>query len=120
VLAQIVKLNEARDLGLEGRKSLAILSAEKNSSAVTLRHVEIPVASADDQVREPHSHPDTEECIHVLSGRGVFCTNASETELARGDTVLVPTGELHVTRNIGNVPLVLLCFFPVGKLDAHG
>jgi len=119
-LAQVVKLRQAQDLGLEGRKSLAILSADKNVSAVTLRHVEIPVVSAEDDVRKPHSHPDTEECIHVLSGRGVFCTDADETELERGDTVLVPPGELHVTRNIGNVPLVLLCFFPVGKLDAHG
>ena len=120
MLAQIVKLKQARDLGLEGRKSLAILSADKSTSAVTLRHVEIPVASTEDDTREPHSHPDSEECIHVLSGRGVFCTDAGETELERGDTVLVPTGELHVTRNTGNVPLVLLCFFPVGKLDAHG
>jgi hypothetical protein len=25
-----------------------------------------------------------------------------------------------VTRNIGNTPLVLLCFFPLGDLDSHG
>jgi hypothetical protein len=25
-----------------------------------------------------------------------------------------------VTRNIGDTPLVLLCFFPLGDLDSHG
>ena len=34
-----------------------------------------------------------------------------------GDTILVPAGELHATRNIGNEPLVLLCFFPVGDIS---
>jgi oxalate decarboxylase/phosphoglucose isomerase-like protein (cupin superfamily) len=29
-----------------------------------------------------------------------------------GDTILVPAGELHVTRNTGSSPLRLLCFFP--------
>jgi oxalate decarboxylase/phosphoglucose isomerase-like protein (cupin superfamily) len=27
---------------------------------------------------------------------------------------------LHVTRNTGNTPLVLLCFFPLSNLAAHG
>jgi oxalate decarboxylase/phosphoglucose isomerase-like protein (cupin superfamily) len=36
--------------------------------------------------------------------------------LKAGDTLLVPAGELHVTRNSGTEPLTLLCFFPVGDV----
>lgn len=118
-MARLVKLEEARNLGLSGRKSLEIISAEEGAAAVTLRHVEIPVPSPGEERRGPHSHSDCEECIHVLSGRGLFCTDEGESALQVGDTVLISPGELHVTHNTGDTPLVLLCFFPLGDLNAH-
>ncbi|MCW5602942.1 MAG: cupin domain-containing protein [Burkholderiales bacterium] len=36
--------------------------------------------------------------------------------LKAGDTILIPPGEKHVTRNTGTEPLVLLCFFPVADI----
>ena len=121
-MARVVKLEDATELGLPGRISREIFSAKESASPITLRHVEIPVATPGEAPRDLHSHSDCEECIHVLSGRGLFCTNESdiETVLQPGDTVLVPRNELHVTRNTGDVPLVLLCFFPLGDLNAHG
>ncbi len=118
-MARVIKLQEARDLGLPGRKSLEIVSAEEGAAAVTLRRVEIPVPSSGENPRTPHSHRDCEECIHVLSGRGLFSTDEGESPLQPGDTVLIPPGESHVTYNTGDTPLVLLCFFPLGDLDAH-
>ena len=41
----------------------------------------------------------------------------SQHPLRAGDTILVPAGEMHVTRNTGAVPLVMLCFFPVAGID---
>jgi oxalate decarboxylase/phosphoglucose isomerase-like protein (cupin superfamily) len=32
--------------------------------------------------------------------------------------MLIPPGEKHVTRNTGDEPLVLLCFFPVADVTA--
>ena len=119
-MARIIKLKEARDLGLPGRKSLEIISGEEGAVAVTLRHVEIPVAADGNEQRSPHLHSDCEECIHVLSGSGLFCTDDDEQALLPGDTILVPPGEPHMTRNTGDTPLVLLCFFPLSDLDAHG
>ncbi len=118
-MVRIVRLDEARNLGLAGRTSLEIFSANEGAEAVTLRYVEIPVPAADEGLRRPHTHNDCEECIHVLSGHGMFCTADGESELVPGDTVLVPPGELHVTRNTGDTPLALLCFFPVSDLRAH-
>ena len=48
--------------------------------------------------------------------------NGSESgdhELGAGDTILIPAGEPHVTRNTGSEPLVLLCFFPTARVTAR-
>ena len=119
-MARVVRLEKARNLGLPGRKSLEIISDAEGSKAVTLRYVEIPIPATGEELRLPHSHSDCEECIHVLSGRGLFCTDEDEQVLQPGDTILIPSGELHVTRNTGETPLVLLCFFPLSNLDIHG
>ena len=85
---------------------------------MTVRHVEIPPAPSG-TTREPHSHSDSEECIHVLSGAGAFWTEAGEQPVKPGDTIHVPPGERHYTRNTGPDPLVLLCVFPTASLGKH-
>ncbi len=109
---KVIHPGDAKDLKLPGRKSLELVSREVGSDAVTLRLVEIPVATPDEPSRNPHRHNDFEECMYVLSGEGVTCTESGDVQIAAGDTILVPSGELHVTRNTGGKPLRLLCFFP--------
>ena len=117
-MARVLTQADAKSMGLPGRKSLEIVSGEKGSQAVTLRLVEIPVPQPGDKPRSMHFHKGFEECIHVMSGEG--CT---ETEgggkhpLKAGDTILIPSGEKHATRNTGKEPLVLLCFFPVADIS---
>lgn len=106
-------------MGLPGRKSVEIASAERGTQNVTLRLVEIPVPRAGDKPRAPHRHEGFEECIHVLSGEGRTEAGSDEFHLSPGDTIVIPAGEMHVTRNTGNVPLVLLCFFPVGDVASR-
>jgi quercetin dioxygenase-like cupin family protein len=112
-MARVIRQDEAKSLGLPGRKSLEIVSGDKGARAVTLRLVEIPVASPGEAPRGPHRHNDFEECIYVLSGQGTTHADSGEHPLKAGDTILIPPGEMHVTRNTGTAPLVLLCFFPV-------
>ena len=109
---------DAKSMGLPGRKSLEIVSGEKGSQAVTLRLVEIPVPKPGDKPRGMHFHKGFEECIHVMSGEG--CTETEDGgkhRLKAGDTILIPPGEKHATRNTGTEPLVLLCFFPVPDIS---
>ena len=115
-MARVYTQADAKRLGLPGRKSLEILSGEMGARGVTLRLAEIPVPEQGETPRGPHHHSDFEECIYVLSGQGVTHADSGEYPLAAGDTILIPPGEKHVTRNTGNTPLLLLCFFPVADI----
>lgn len=111
-MVRIIHPSEAKDLNLPGRKSLEIVSAAVGATEVTLRLVEIPVPAPGEAPRNPHRHVDFEECMYVLSGEGLTCTPNGDSPVSAGDTILVPPGELHVTRNTGSTPLRMLCFFP--------
>lgn len=115
-MARVLTQAGAKNLGLPGRKSLEIVSGEAGSQAVTLRLVEIPAQQPGEAKRGPHHHDDFEECIYVLSGEGCTESASGDHPLQAGDTILIPPGEPHVTRNTGNVPLMLLCFFPVARV----
>jgi len=115
-MARVFTQAEAKQLGLPGRKALEIVSGEKGALGVTLRLAEIPVPQPGESLRGPHQHSDHEECIYVLSGKGTTFADSGEYPLKPGDTLLIPPGEKHVTRNTGNEPLLLLCFFPVADI----
>jgi mannose-6-phosphate isomerase-like protein (cupin superfamily) len=112
-MAKLFKQSEAKQLGLPGRKALEIVSGARGSRNVTLRIAEIPVPQAGEPPRAAHHHSDFEECIFVLAGEGTTFADSGEYSLKPGDTLLMPAGEKHVTRNTGKEPLLLLCFFPV-------
>ena len=116
-MARVLTQAAARQLGLAGRKSLEIVCGETGAQAVTLRLVEIPVPGPGDALRGPHFHNGFEECIYVLSGEGCTEADSGSYPLRTGDTLLIPSGEKHVTRNTGATPLMLLCFFPVADIS---
>ena len=72
------------------------------------------------QVRDVgrHQHGDFEECIYVLKGRGTTYAGDAVLPVQAGDTIHIPPREAHVTRNTGDEPLVLLCFFPTADVSA--
>jgi quercetin dioxygenase-like cupin family protein len=117
-MARLFTPASAKQLGLPGRNALEIVSGEKGAQRVTLRLVEIAVAQPGEPPRAPHHHSDFEECIYVLSGQGTTFAESGEYPLQPGDALLMPSGEKHVTRNTGNEPLLLLCFFPVADITA--
>ena len=118
-MAKLFKQSEARQLGLPGRQAMEIVSGARGSRNVTLRLAEIPVPRPGESLRAAHHHNDFEECIFVLSGEGRTFADSGEYPLKAGDTLLMPAGEKHVTRNTGTEPLLLLCFFPVPVIT-HG
>jgi quercetin dioxygenase-like cupin family protein len=117
-MARLFKRGEAKELGLPGRKAVEIVSGKRGAHGVTLRLVEIPVVKPGHELRAAHQHSEFEECIYTISGRGTTFADSGEYEMRPGDTLLMPPGEKHVTRNVGSEPLVLLCFFPVADITA--
>jgi mannose-6-phosphate isomerase-like protein (cupin superfamily) len=117
-MARLFHQSGAKRLALPGRQALEIVSGESGSCSVTLRLAEIPVPKPGESPRAAHHHSDFEECIYVLSGEGTTFADSGEFPLKPGDTLLMPAGEKHVTRNTGEVPLLLLCFFPIPDITA--
>ena len=115
-MPRVIRMHEAMRLTPPGRVTYEIVSAATAGASITLRRVEIPPAGSASARRGQHRHAEFEECIHVLSGRGMTSSGGNDTEVGPGDTILVAPGEFHATRNIGDEPLVLLCFFPVGDI----
>jgi quercetin dioxygenase-like cupin family protein len=115
-MARVFTQGAAKSLGLPGRTALEIVSGEGGASGITLRKVEIPVPAPGDSPRSRHVHNDFEECIYVLAGEGLTEADSGNYLLKAGDAIVVPAGEKHATRNTGDEPLTLLCFFPVGDI----
>jgi mannose-6-phosphate isomerase-like protein (cupin superfamily) len=116
-MAKVFTQAGARNLNLPGRTSLEIVSGRIGSHSATLRLVEIPVETGSGPNRAAHLHADFEECIFVVSGSGTTHADSGDYSVNAGDTILIPAGEKHFTRNTGKVPLRLLCFFPVADIS---
>lgn len=117
-MAHVTRAGNAESLGLPGRKAFEVISKNTGARAVTFRLVEIPVAGGQQEARQPHFHEDFEECIYLLSGKGISTVDGVDHPLEAGDTILIAPGERHMTRNNGQEPLTLLCFFPVADIAA--
>jgi mannose-6-phosphate isomerase-like protein (cupin superfamily) len=109
-MARLIKISEAKKLGLPGRNSLQPISGEIGSR-ITVRVAEIAPVSPNDPPRGPHLHHGFEECIYVLQGTGVTCTDSGEIPFKPGDLILIGPNEKHMSRNTGTEPIRLLCFF---------
>ncbi|HZP86138.1 MAG TPA: cupin domain-containing protein [Burkholderiales bacterium] len=56
-----------------------------------------------------HKHLRTEELYHITAGRGRMRLADNDFPVGPGDTVHIPPGTAHAVRNIGDVPLRILC-----------
>jgi len=63
---------------------------------------------------QPHRHPNCTEAIHVLAGRVEQRRGEQWVELTPGDTILIPAGATHQTRNVGDETAVLMIAYSSG------
>jgi oxalate decarboxylase/phosphoglucose isomerase-like protein (cupin superfamily) len=62
-----------------------------------------------------HNHPESEEILHVLSGEGEqMLDDGAPFPVTAGDTIYVPTGVYHSTRNTGWQTMRLLAVYNPG------
>jgi mannose-6-phosphate isomerase-like protein (cupin superfamily) len=72
-----------------------------------------------------HYHPNCEEVLHVISGRGIQTVDGSAIELKAGMTVRIPAGSKHSLANPNSESLLTLISFSAGDrqtvfLDGRG
>lgn len=60
---------------------------------------------------ERHTHPDSDEILYVIRGRGKQEVADEVGEIETGDMVFVPEGTEHGTVNTGWEPLLLLAVY---------
>ena len=65
-----------------------------------------------------HNHSESEEVLYVLSGEGEQMVGDGEPfPVEAGDTIYVPTGVFHSTRNTGWEPMRLLAVYNPGGAE---
>ena len=113
---RMIKKHNLRDVPFQpapNRMIAELVSGEVlGSETVTFRIVDI-VPLSQQALRHPHSHPDFEETIYVLSGRGKIWVEGESMDVEEGDALLIPAGVVHMIMNATERPLRLACFFPV-------
>lgn len=64
-----------------------------------------------------HYHPNCEEVLYMLAGRGLHSFDDNQVELTAGMTIRIPLGVTHNLTNIGTEPLVCLIAFNSGERE---
>ncbi len=78
------------------------------AAASTVRQVVIEHVDS----RSPHRHPQSEEVVHVVSGRGRVWLDGTFHAVGPGSWYLIPRGTPHATMADPGERLDLVCFFP--------
>src|ERR671916_1636814 len=85
-------------------------------TAVSLMHVVLLPG----QGHERHNHPDSDEILYILAGKGEQMVDDSQTfPVSAGQAVWIPKGAFHSTVNTGWDPMVILAIYaPAGAEEA--
>jgi oxalate decarboxylase/phosphoglucose isomerase-like protein (cupin superfamily) len=94
------------------------LVAADNTPATAVSLMHVVLLPGEGHVR--HNHPDSDEILYILAGRGEQMVDDSDTfEVGAGQAVFIPAGAFHSTINKGWEPLTLLAIYaPAGAEEA--
>jgi len=56
-----------------------------------------------------HKHLKSEEIYHITQGSGMMYLDDRQIEVSAQDTICIPAKTYHKIKNIGNIPLKILC-----------
>ena len=106
------------ELELPGRRLRWLV----NGGGLPATHASMCVirVSPGETVRPAHSHPDGEEVIYILSGKGRVMVEGVVDQVAAGTVVLFPQGAVHMLQNNGTEEMKVACFFaPPSDLSTY-
>jgi quercetin dioxygenase-like cupin family protein len=88
-----------------------LVDAEDSGGSVTVFECVVP---ADAKVPVPHSHDAFEETIYGLEGVCTWTIDGQARELAPGESVCIPRGQVHGFENRGSVDAKFLAIATPG------
>jgi oxalate decarboxylase/phosphoglucose isomerase-like protein (cupin superfamily) len=93
-----------------------VATANTDAPEVSLMHVVLLPGKG----HERHNHPDSDEILYILSGRGEQMVDDGEPfAVGPGQAIFIPKGAFHSTVNTGWEPLALLAVYaPAGAEEA--
>jgi oxalate decarboxylase/phosphoglucose isomerase-like protein (cupin superfamily) len=93
-----------------------VATENTDDPAMSLMHVVLLPGEG----HERHNHPESDEILYILSGRGEQMVDDSDTfAVGPGQAVFIPKAAFHSTVNTGWEPLVLLAIYaPAGAEEA--
>lgn len=103
----IINLSNAPPFTTKDGSEIRELLAHRNSCIQNQSLAEARVAPGGTTVA--HYHPITEEIYYILSGTGRMRLDAEHRDVAAGDAIAIPPGQVHQITNTGSTPLVFLC-----------
>ncbi len=62
-----------------------------------------------------HWHPDSEEILHLLSGRLTHAVDDEVFAMAAGDSIIIPAGARHHAAAVGDEDAVMLVLYPTAE-----
>ena len=114
----VIHESEIEELEKPGRYMKWLVTAEQ-SGARQLSSVLIRVP-AGETVTPAHSHPNGEEMIYIIQGKGRVYIDGKVDEVREGTAVLFPQGSIHMLNNNGSEEMKVICFFaPPSDLSTY-
>lgn len=105
----LIHENDVPEIDLPGRRLRWLV----NSGGIEARHASMCVirVAPGETVRPAHSHPNGEEVVYILSGRGRVMVDGAVDDVKAGTVVLFPQGAVHMLQNCGTEEMKVACFF---------
>jgi quercetin dioxygenase-like cupin family protein len=115
----VLKLGDGRSepiRDLEGASRIILIDKEQaGAEDITFGYSHYEPKSS---IHKKHRHPNAEEIMYILSGRGIGGVEDQEMELVKGGTLWVPRGAVHWFYNPYDEPCDFLFLYTRATLEA--
>ena len=114
----LVHENDLEEVNLPGRHLRWLVNRE----LLHAQHLSVCVVriAPGETVKPAHSHPNGEEVVYIIRGRGRVMVDGAVDAVAEGTTILFPQGSVHMLQNNGSEELKAICFYaPPSDLSTY-
>ena len=113
----VLKLADGRNepiKDLDGASRTILVDEQTvNANEITFGHSKYEPKTS---MHKKHTHPNAEEIMYMLSGRGLAGVNDEETVVGSGDTIWVPKGAVHWFSNPFDEPCEFIFIYTKSSL----